>query len=369
MGDMGMRSARRIAVSATAGAAAALAIAVPMASATFLQNGANATGTGANYTGAVTGSAVGNAVFNTAFGAITCNQAPLSGTITDAGSASTQALGNFASADFKNSGAEACPDVIPTVDHENFFAQGVPWGVSFEWIDNHTDGTPNATALLSNVGIMAELSSGDDCPFRADFNNTGGTTNQVQADVYNPDNSPTGHLEIRLVTEPFETTSVSGLCGLVPTATVTLTWQVTGAPGAGELSVRGPPPPVCNDLALSTPFQTPLNGTFQCTGWDLAGISVGPAHGEATASPPNFTYTPDPGYSGPDSFVYVATNAGGSDHATVNITVGQPPATGGGDTGGSGGTQGQTGGKKKKCKKKPKKKSAAAAKKCKKKKT
>jgi hypothetical protein len=50
-------------------------------------------------------------------------------------------------------------------------------------------------------------------------------------------------------------------------------------------------------------------------------------HGTATAGGTGITYTPTPGYSGPDSFTYTATNAGGtSAPATVTITVNpQPP--------------------------------------------
>jgi uncharacterized repeat protein (TIGR01451 family) len=47
-----------------------------------------------------------------------------------------------------------------------------------------------------------------------------------------------------------------------------------------------------------------------------------PAHGTASAIGTSVIYTPDPGYMGPDSFTYTATNAGGtSAPATVTLVV------------------------------------------------
>ena len=57
-------------------------------------------------------------------------------------------------------------------------------------------------------------------------------------------------------------------------------------------------------------------------------VASSPAHGTATASGINITYTPTAGYSGPDSFTYTATN--GSDTsapATVSLTVSPPTQT------------------------------------------
>ena len=57
-------------------------------------------------------------------------------------------------------------------------------------------------------------------------------------------------------------------------------------------------------------------------------VASAPAHGTATASGINITYTPTAGYSGPDSFTYTATN--GSDTsapATVSLSVSPPTQT------------------------------------------
>ncbi len=57
-----------------------------------------------------------------------------------------------------------------------------------------------------------------------------------------------------------------------------------------------------------------------------------PQHGTLTGTPPSVTYTPDTGYSGPDSFTFKANDgAADSNTATVSITVqsaGQPAALG-----------------------------------------
>jgi hypothetical protein len=51
-------------------------------------------------------------------------------------------------------------------------------------------------------------------------------------------------------------------------------------------------------------------------------IASGPAHGSLSGTPPQMTYTPTPGYSGPDSFTFTATDGECvSDPATVAINV------------------------------------------------
>lgn len=66
---------------------------------------------------------------------------------------------------------------------------------------------------------------------------------------------------------------------------------------------------------------------FQLTGDAATAIAVATAagHGAATVDGANFAYTPVAGYSGPDSFTYTASNAGGtSSAATISITVTAP---------------------------------------------
>ncbi len=316
-----------------AGACAAFAITAAPASATSVQTAA-----GVPYTGAITGSAVGNAVFTTGLGTITCNEAPLSGTITNSGATATPATGQVTAADFTNNGNQACPDTLdvgggfPT--HENFTAN-VPWAASIDWISDNTAGTPNGTITLSGVTILAELDAGD-CTYRGDAGDTGGTTNQVVADVYNHDNTPSGDLEIRFVNEPLETVDGSP-CTIVPTASVNLTYAVQGA-AAVDLRLRESPPvvpvmPTCSDLSVSTPYQTALGVQLSCTGTAplTYAISTPPANGATSGldtATGAVTYTPNAGFSGVDTFQYTASNGVGiSMPKTVTVTVGDPPTT------------------------------------------
>ncbi|TCR03934.1 IPT/TIG domain-containing protein [Neorhizobium sp. JUb45] len=83
--------------------------------------------------------------------------------------------------------------------------------------------------------------------------------------------------------------------------------------------------PIANAVAVTVPgnavgFPIPLN----ITGGPAASVAVDtpPSQGIATASGTSISYTPVPGYSGPDSFTYTATNVSGtSAPATVSITV------------------------------------------------
>jgi VCBS repeat-containing protein len=96
-------------------------------------------------------------------------------------------------------------------------------------------------------------------------------------------------------------------------------------------------PPVAVDDAYSTPQDTPLNvpaGGVLANDTDADGdpltaaLGTAPAHGALTLNADgSFSYVPDAGYAGGDSFTYRA-NDGTADgnEATVSITVGSAPA-------------------------------------------
>ncbi|MGH3659241.1 MAG: Ig-like domain-containing protein, partial [Micromonosporaceae bacterium] len=106
---------------------------------------------------------------------------------------------------------------------------------------------------------------------------------------------------------------------------------------AGVTTQPGPnSPPVATDDAYSTDYQTPLtvdapgvlgNDTDNDGGTLTAGNASNPAGGSVTLNGDgSFTYTPDAGATGPDTFTYTVTDDhGATDTGTVTITVGPPP--------------------------------------------
>lgn len=97
-----------------------------------------------------------------------------------------------------------------------------------------------------------------------------------------------------------------------------------------------PPPPVAVDDAYDAHENTPLtigaatgvlaNDVSPSGAALAASVIVGPANGTLTLQADgSFTYTPNGGYSGPDSFVYEATDSAGTDQASVAITVRPTP--------------------------------------------
>jgi DNA-binding beta-propeller fold protein YncE len=151
----------------------------------------------------------------------------------------------------------------------------------------------------------------------------------------------------------------------------------TVAPGSSALvTFARELPPTCNNAAQLVIQDTPTVIALGCV--DPNGdpmdrsILTGPTHGTLSGDPDSGTvrYTPEPGYLGPDSFLFNAEDlpppSQPSDLATLSITVvPHPPAAPAQPGVGQPGTGQQP--TKKKCKRK-KHRRAAAAKKCKKKK-
>ncbi len=93
-------------------------------------------------------------------------------------------------------------------------------------------------------------------------------------------------------------------------------------------------PPACSDVQAATAYQTPITVTLPCGDTDGEAVSIavasGPAHGTlgAVNGAGQVTYTPDPGYSGPDSFTFTATDGDGTGKpATASLSVDAPPAS------------------------------------------
>jgi large repetitive protein len=119
--------------------------------------------------------------------------------------------------------------------------------------------------------------------------------------------------------------------GGMDTATVTVTVAAAPPPPPPDNT-----PPVAVDDAYATDFETALNvaapgvlaNDTDADGDALtAGMPTEPANGTLVLNADgSFTYTPDAGFSGNDTFTYMAHDPdGGMDTATVTITV--RPAT------------------------------------------
>jgi uncharacterized protein YhjY with autotransporter beta-barrel domain len=89
-------------------------------------------------------------------------------------------------------------------------------------------------------------------------------------------------------------------------------------------------PPVANPVSATVPFGSgPTPITLDVSGRSSAvSVVTQPTHGRAVASGMTISYIPDTGYSGPDSFTYIASNFDASSAAaTVTITVTDPAIT------------------------------------------
>ncbi|WPB73836.1 kelch repeat-containing protein [Archangium violaceum] len=85
--------------------------------------------------------------------------------------------------------------------------------------------------------------------------------------------------------------------------------------------------PVAEELTVSTPYGEPVNLSLVATDAEAEPsltfvIVTPPAHGTLSGTPPSVTYTPEPGYVGPDSFTFQARDCGlDSNVATVTLDV------------------------------------------------
>lgn len=136
--------------------------------------------------------------------------------------------------------------------------------------------------------------------------------------------------------------AASGALSGTPSASGTFNFSVTATDsstgsGAYSSAPRGYSlqivniPPVANSVSASVAYNSSSNPiTLNITGGVPTSVAIGTAaaNGSAIASGTTITYQPNPGYAGPDSFTYTATNgAGTSAPATVSVTVGNPTIT------------------------------------------
>jgi lysophospholipase L1-like esterase len=114
------------------------------------------------------------------------------------------------------------------------------------------------------------------------------------------------------------------------TASITLTMEANVALDAVYDENQSP---VANSQSITLEEDTQAGITLGGSDGDgeipIFAITVPPVHGGLSGTPPELIYTPDPDYSGPDSFTFTTTDgSGASDAATVSLTVteiGGPP--------------------------------------------
>jgi len=95
-----------------------------------------------------------------------------------------------------------------------------------------------------------------------------------------------------------------------------------------SITVSSVQPPVANSQSVISSFGAAVVITLTATDPNNNSLTYSvvsqPQHGSLTGTPPNVTYTPTPGYSGSDSFTFLANNGFvNSNVATVTITVTQ----------------------------------------------
>ena len=123
-------------------------------------------------------------------------------------------------------------------------------------------------------------------------------------------------------------TSISGGHTYEAGGTYTLTLIVRddrGGLSTSRWSIAVKSEPVAEDLALSTRKNTPISGTLPGTDpdGDLLTFQIvsSPTHGVLTGLLPDFTYRPDTGYLGTDTFIYEVSDGRTTAQGTVTITM------------------------------------------------
>jgi hypothetical protein len=228
-----MFAARKLLLAGT-GAIAVLAIAAAPASATTVL-----TQGGLPYTGAITGALTGgNAVATTSIVTLNCDKSDFTGQIADAGTAATAATGEVTAWDLESMASEGCA-TNGLINNGNAPVD-LPWDVEIAWISDNTSGEPNATSTWSAFRVTATV-GGFDCTYAGNHAATAGTTNQIQGDLRNPDNTESGNTELTFTNEPLARLGSGEPCP--STATYTAKYALTGT-GAAKLVIREAAPPV-----------------------------------------------------------------------------------------------------------------------------
>lgn len=210
--------------------------------------------------------------------------------------------------------------VVYTITIENL---GPSNAQNFQVQDQQPGELENYTwnAVTTGSGVVINPSSG-----------TGSTLNCLATIPFAAGN------KIVITLEGFVRASVTGGASIINSASVTPAAGVPDpVPGNNNSSVTGTVannPPVANDDRFTTVRDVPVNGNVLTNDTDPENdpLTVNttpftpPAHGTLTLNANGtFTYTPAPGYTGTDGFVYtVCDNKGGCAQGTVDISITAP---------------------------------------------
>ena len=191
---------------------------------------------------------------------------------------------------------------------------------AFDFGDVTTGSSVGRTITLSNTGIR-------DLSILAV--NVSGSGFSVQSSDCSSVLGPGGACHVVVVLAPSSTGTATGALRFkTNTPAVLLTAMLSGRGVVGNTA--SPPSeneaPLANDQSVSVHVGTATGITLSAfdSNGDATTFAVvaGPAHGALTGTAPNLTYTPDPGYLGPDTFAFTAHDGTTvSNVATVTITV------------------------------------------------
>ncbi len=197
--------------------------------------------------------------------------------------------------------------------------------------DANYDPATDVSQTISVAGApIAAAKSGVIVPF-----NSTGLAIDLSASISGP-----AHTSIAVATAPAHgaTTIAGDVITYVPNSGYfgadSFTYTSTGpggvsSPATVTLTVETPAAPTVAGLSANVGYNATGQAiSLQATGvYTALSIASGPTHGAVSLDGTSATYTPATGYSGADSFTYLATGPGGvSAPATVSLTVATPQA-------------------------------------------
>ena len=285
-------------------------------------------------------------------GTLTVNTAVSPGTVnlTSEGSADWVHFGlNGPSTPTRKNNVPALLGNVSPIGGANFQVAGPPLGlrVDFSW----NDGTPIQNTTTANRIFTSIVGSGFamTIPVGTELQTfhvyLGGFASQGLFQASLSDNSaPPFSTTIANLAGPYDQRITLNVQADSPNQTLTLQYLHDGGSNIGFYAVTAtgaPPgnlPPTANDDSLNVGFETATNGTLSATDPenDALNYSIVSNGTKGTATITNnltgaFTYTPNIGATGADSFTFMVNDGGSNSNiATISVTIGNPPGGGNG---------------------------------------